>query len=103
MRDAPADSRKPLFIPLKGEFFDAFVRGEKRTEYRLRNKRWNLEVCAVGRRVVLSRGYGKGRRLTGTIVGCHYDHLPSRLPGWLDCYGPGGCAVCISISLDQDQ
>lgn len=94
---------KALFIPLKGEFFDAFARGEKRTEYRLRGKRWNLDTCALGRAVILSRGYGKSKRLTGRIVGCCYDHLPSRLPGWLECYGPGGCAVCITIELDPAQ
>ena len=94
---------KALFIPLKGEFFDAFAQGEKRTEYRLRGKRWNLDTCALGRPVILSRGYGKAKRLKGRIVGCHYDNLPSRLPGWLECYGPGGCAVCITIELDPAQ
>lgn len=43
--------------------------------------------------------YGKSRRLSGRIVGFHYDNLPSRLPGWSKCYGPGGCAACIKIEL----
>lgn len=90
-----------LFIPLRGEYFDAFARGEKRTEYRKRGPRWNAETCAVGRRVVLSRGYGKARRLTGVISGFSYDTIPSKLPGWLECYGPGsGDAACITITLD---
>lgn len=92
---------KPLFIPLKAEFFDAFERGEKTTEYRKRGPRWNDMTCSMGRRVVLSRGYGKQRRLTGEIVGFHYDTLPSKIPGWLAIYGPGaGDAACITIRLD---
>lgn len=92
---------KPLFIPLKAEHYDAFARGEKTEEYRLRGKRWNMETCRVGRRVILSRGYGKKHRLTGVITGCHYCTLPASLPGWLDCYGPGaGDATVIQIQLD---
>ena len=51
-------SLRALFIPLRGVYFDQFERGEKRTEYRQRGPRWNAETCAIGRRVVLSRGYG---------------------------------------------
>lgn len=58
---------KPLFIPLKREYFDAFERGEKDTEYRIYGPRWNERVCSVGRPVVLSCGYGKQRRLEGVI------------------------------------
>lgn len=93
-------SDKPLFIPLKREYFEAFERGEKTTEYRKRGPRWNADTCAIGRRVVLARGYGFPR-LTGTIAGFCYDTIPSKLPGWLDCYGPSaGDAACISIQLD---
>ena len=31
---------KPLFIPLKAEFFNAFERGEKTAEYRVYGPRW---------------------------------------------------------------
>lgn len=90
----------PLFIPLKAEYFDAFARGEKKTEYRQRGARWNAETCWMGRHVILSRGYGKRYRLAGKIVGFHYDNIPSKLPGWLECYGPGsGPAACITIEL----
>lgn len=58
---------KPLFIPLKAEYFDAFVAGKKNTEYRPYGPRWNERVCAPGRRVVLSRGYGIKRRSWGYI------------------------------------
>lgn len=91
---------KPLFIPLKAEYFDAFERGEKDTEYRRRGPRWNEGTCPIGRPVILSRGYRKDRRLTGVIVGFCYDLLPSRLPGWLECYGSdAGDAACIRIKL----
>jgi hypothetical protein len=92
---------KPLFIPLRADFFDAFARGEKTCEYRRRGPRWNASTCFVGRRVVLSRGYGKHRRLTGTITGFCYDTIPSKLPGWVERYGTGaGDAACITIALD---
>lgn len=93
---------KPLFIPLKAVFFDAFKAGTKTVEYRLRGPRWNAETCRVGRPVVLSRGYGKQHRLTGVVSAFHYDTCPSRLPGWNECYGEkAGDAACISIGLDR--
>ena len=60
---------KPLFIPLNGVYYDAFESGKKHYELRPYGKRWNEKVCATGRRVVLSRGYGKARRLNGVIIG----------------------------------
>jgi len=91
---------KPLFIPLKAEYFDAFERGEKHTEYRRRGPRWNAETCFIGRPVILSRGYGRQKRMAGFITGFAYDTAPSKLPGWLDCYGPNaGDAACIRITL----
>lgn len=92
---------QPLFIPLREEFFNQFERLEKDTEYRLRGARWNAMTCRVGRRVVLSCGYGKRRRLTGTVVGFHYDSAPTKLPAFIKCYGSrGGDAACIKIQLD---
>lgn len=93
---------KALFIPLRRQFFEAFDRGEKDTEYRKRGPRWNAETCAIGRRVVLSCGYGRSKRLTGTITGFRYDTMPSRLPGWVECYGHNaGHAACIKIKVDK--
>jgi hypothetical protein len=92
----------PLFIPLKREYFEAFARGEKSVEYRRRGPRWNAETCPIGRPVILSLGYGKARRLTGNISAFHYDTIPSKLAGWLACYGPNsGDASCITIQLDN--
>lgn len=92
---------KPLFIPLKAEYFDQFEAGTKTVEYRKRGGRWNHLTCFVGRKVTLSRGYGKHRRLSGVITGFHYDTCPNKLPGWVDCYGEGaGDASCITIKLE---
>lgn len=60
---------KPLFIPLKSEYFYAFKDGSKTKERRLAGKRWNFKTCPVGRDVILSKGYGKKERLSGYIVG----------------------------------
>ena len=93
-------SEKPLFIPLRGQFFDAFKAGTKTTEYRRRGRQWTAEHCQIGRRVILSRGYS-GERLHGTVAGFHYHLLPEHLPGWVECYGHGsGDAACIMIRLD---
>lgn len=58
---------KPLFIPLMGEYYDAFLAGTKKFELRLYGDRWNIKTCRIGRQVILSRGYGKQNRATGTI------------------------------------
>lgn len=58
---------KPLFIPLKREYFNAFTSGEKTDELRRYGKRWNERTCAPGRLVILSLGYGKKNRLGGVI------------------------------------
>lgn len=59
---------KPLFIPLRREYFEEFEKGQKDTEFRLYGPRWNERTCTPGRAVVLSRGYGKQWRLTGVIT-----------------------------------
>lgn len=58
---------KPLFIPLKSEYYEAFKDGSKDTEYRLHGKRWNENTCWRGRKITLSKGYGKKNRLYGVI------------------------------------
>lgn len=58
---------KPLFIPLCAKYYDAFVDGNKDTEYRILGPRWNEKTCFQTREVVLSRGYGKQNRCTGNI------------------------------------
>lgn len=60
-------SNRPLFVPLRAEFFDAFAAGVKTDELRRYGPRWNERTCVVGRPVILSRGYGRSRRLTGRV------------------------------------
>lgn len=59
--------QKPLFIPLKAEYFEDFEAGRKTKEYRVCGTRWNERTCTPGREVTLSYGYGKKRRLKGVI------------------------------------
>jgi hypothetical protein len=58
---------KPLFVPLKTEYYEAFADGSKREELRRYGPRWNEKTCAVGREVVLSKGYGKQHRMDGRV------------------------------------
>lgn len=90
-----------LFVPLRFEFFEAFEKGWKQWEYRKLGPRWNARTCAIGRRVVLSRGYGTSRRLTGTITDFMEVQHPEALPGWLECYGvDAGRAACFRVEVD---
>lgn len=61
------DENKPLFIPLTAKYYDQYEAGEKSEELRLYGPRWNEKTCQPGRRVILSRGYGKKHRMTGVI------------------------------------
>lgn len=51
---------KPLFIPLKGEFYEAFADGSKTVEYRRYGPRWNERTCERGRPVVLTSLHDAG-------------------------------------------
>ena len=88
---------KPMFIALKGQYFDAFKAGTKTVEYRRYCKRWDERTCSIGRPIVLSRGYSKRDRLTGVISGFEVRHMDST--EWVDCYGEAGLAACIHISF----
>ena len=91
---------KPLFIPLKTEYFEAFKAGTKKVEYRPYGPRWNERTCRVGRPVVLSKGYGKAHRLTGRITSFSRSAMPTLTRAWRDCYGDRhGDAACIRIRL----
>jgi len=95
---------KPLFIPLKREWFEAFRDGRKTIEYRPFGPRWNERTCLVGRPVVLSLGYGKAHRLTGRVARFAASTAPSKLPSWESCYGPGLRMVAvITIELSPAE
>lgn len=94
---------KPLFIPLKTKFFEAFKAGTKDTEYRPYGPRWNGTTCAPGRQVVLSKGYGKHDRLTGVVESFYVNSKPGTIDGWVECYGETDSviAACIKIRLSS--
>lgn len=97
-------SDTPLFIPLKREFFEAFVRGEKTCEYRVLGPRWNAQTCKIGRSVTLSLGYGKTRRLHGIVTSFDVLNDPLTIPGWRECYGERDVmAACIGIMINQPR
>lgn len=67
-KPASTPQLKPLFVPLKTEYFELFKLGKKHEEIRVYGARWNERTCSIGRPVVLSKGYGKSERLRGTIT-----------------------------------
>lgn len=97
------NTEKPLFIPLKAVFYASFAIGEKEWEFRPNGPRWNERTCRVGRRVVLSRGYGKQHRMTGVIVDFRVDRSPTETLAWKHCYGEYRTepAACIKIKVDR--
>jgi hypothetical protein len=54
-------NEKPLFIPLRTEWFRQFESGAKDTEYRAYSSRWNERTCRAGRAVTISHGYSGAR------------------------------------------
>jgi len=93
---------KPLFIPIKRRFFEEFESGAKTEEFRLHGPRWNERNCYPGRAVILSLGYGKQRRLKGTIIGTRIVRDSREVPGINDCYGPGPFVIiAIGIRLEK--
>lgn len=95
---------RPLFIPLRREFFEAFAEGSKSIEYRRLGPRWNAQTCRKGRRVVLSLGYGPAHRLQGRVAGFYREARVERIPGWREVYpDDNGPAACILIELDETR
>lgn len=94
---------KPLFIPLKTEYFEAFRAGTKTVEYRPYGTRWNEGTCPPGREVVLSRGYGTLHRLRGRIAGFEISEDITATELWRSIYGDKyGLAACIHVSISGD-
>jgi len=56
-----------MFIPLRRKYFEQFLAGTKRIEYRLHGPRWNERTAWIGRPVTLSLGYS-GARLSARVV-----------------------------------
>lgn len=87
---------KDLFIPLKAEYYDDFVRGYKIEEFRLKGARWNEKTCPPGRTVTISRGYGKKNRERGVVTSLRF--LPNT---FTDIYPRGVMIAAIGILLDR--
>src|SRR6201996_9672320 len=86
----------PLWVPLKGEHFDAFAAGTKTTEYRrLGGPLGQLKRLPVGRPVTLSRGYS-GRRLHMIIKAVSVVSASS-VPGAVELYGKRARLVAIEL------
>jgi hypothetical protein len=84
---------KPLFIPLRAEYFRQVEAGTKTTEYRRYGRCWHERTCVPGRPVVLSHGYS-GSRLYGRLVAFSVMRRDS------DVYGPDALLAAIEIALD---
>ena len=59
---------KPIFIPLKTEFYEAFISGTKKYEYRKYGGYWSEKHIWPGKEVVISKGYGKHNRRKGVVT-----------------------------------
>ncbi len=93
-------SDKPLFIPLKREWFEAFASGGKAEEFRPYNARWNEQSCRIGRAVVLSCGYGTQRRMRGVVTGFRVAG-PGAHPAIRSVYPTGDRFAAIKIELED--
>lgn len=91
-------TEKPLFVPLKKEYFLAFKSGTKHSEFRKEGPRWNDRTCRVGREVILSNGYGKHNRLHGKIIATSTIE-DCTFPDFCRIYGAGNDCRMISIRL----
>jgi len=99
--------QRPLFVPLKSEFYEAFASGIKSEELRRYGPRWNERTCRVGRAVLLSKGYGKSDRMVGVIdrfkkqhgslFGSTYRASIQRVFGTLDLD-----IACIGIAVNHE-
>jgi hypothetical protein len=90
---------RPLFIPLRREFFDAFARGEKAEEWRRHGPGWNASSCRIGRPVTLALGYRGTRRLSGIIT--RFRIAPAS-DAAIAIYGDGTICAVIEIKLVAD-
>lgn len=105
-KKAQSGAEKPLFIPLMSKPFADFLSGDKTFELRLYGPRWNEKTCRVGRRVVLSRGYGKKARLVGKVGGFEVSTAGEIFVDWRE-YFPKASAdtrvAVIAIALNAVQ
>ncbi len=94
---------KPIFIPLKSEYYQAFLDGSKRIEYRRAGVgQFTLAKCTPGRDVTLSKGYGRRDRIRGTVVNSWIEHHEHPTGAIADCYGHQPIdIIAIEITVDR--
>ena len=95
-------SVKPLFIPLKTEYYNEFVQESKFYELRLEGPRWNARTCFFGRPVVLSKGYGKAHRMNGVVTET-WTETDYKQEDFVALYGKGKTARIIGITINPPE
>jgi hypothetical protein len=91
---------RPLFVPLRREWFNAFADGTKTVEWRKYGPRWNERTVRVGRRVILALGYQGTRRLTATVLWSRV--MPAHGPAG-ELYGTGTPCMVFGVALDPRE
>ncbi len=95
---------KPVFIPLKRQYFEAFKSGHKKIEYRRIGGQFTLANCFPGREVTLSLGYGTRLRLRGTVIRSWVEHYEQPTGAIADCYGTEPIDIlAVEILIDRGQ
>lgn len=89
---------KPLFIPLRTEWFRKFEDGSKRTEYRIYGPRWNERTCRIGRKATVSHGYS-GKRLHGVVESFKTISIVDAPAGARAIYPDAGILAAIEIRI----
>lgn len=92
---ASVSVEKPLFVPLRKEWFEAFASGTKQEEWRQYGRRWNEKTCRMGRPVTLSLGYS-GARLAGVVTSFRVEGAKGSA---VDIFGKDTRCAVIGIKL----
>lgn len=93
---------KPLFIPLKREYYEQFESGEKTYEIRRHGPRWHKGTCWEGRKAVVSLGYGKKNRINMVVKKVEIRNASSlRKKDWQACFDCGLIGEVILIHLEK--
>lgn len=88
---------KPLFVPLKTEWFDKFAAGSKDVEYRKYGPGWNERTVYAGRPVILSKGYS-GARLDAVVLS--YELVQARdVPRATEIYPADATLIAVRLRL----
>lgn len=91
---------KPLFCPLRKEYYLQFKSGLKTTEYRAYGRGWNEKTCTIGRLINLSLGYN-GERILARITKVSIVAIVDAPQVAIDLYSHRAEEIiCIDISLD---